>query len=919
MAPAVPEERKLVTVLFADLARSTELATGRDPEQLRSLLSAFFEEMAQQIQAFGGTVEKYAGDAIMAVFGVPQVHEDDAERAVRAAMAMQQSLAQLNPVFAQEYGVSLELRIGIATGEAVAAAGPSREFMVTGEVANLAARLQSVAAGVVVSEETHRQLEALLETEAISPLTLKGFAGPVRASRVTALRAVEGRARGGIGLSSPVVGREREMDALRRCADDLARGRGQIVVIVGDAGLGKSRLKIELRENPPAGVRWLEGRCYAYTQGTSYGPLIQVLRAVLGMSESEAPALARTRLRAGLRSLLEARGDQHRAVLGQLLGVDPEPGAAPVDPRALQTHLILALRAVVEALLSRGPVILAIEDLHWADTATLETLTLLTEITDLLPVMMLVTSRPEADKAAWDLRFHVQRNFPHRLTELTLQPLDGAASERLVANLLHISSLPGALRQKVLDLAEGNPLFVEELLRSLIEQGDLRREGERWTAAGDVDRLALPTTLRGVIGARIDRLAPPVKATLQRAAVVGRFFGHGALQALADDHDDLDRALAQLLRAELIREWARLPEREYIFKHALTQETAYAGILLAERRTMHRRLAEHLEANTAGTGGDQAAVLARHWLRAEEWEKALRFTLLAAERARKLYARPEAIANYWQALELLGRLSGSEERRRLHADALLSLVELPGWRRNDEERIAGFEHIESAWRAAAGVGDQALMTRLETIQGWLRQDEPAILRAVDRAEIAGDDSVRAFVGLYYGGYLGQVGRYEASLAHIGRSIELLERLGQVHQQGYEMASGGRCYSARAGRLSEALGYAARARRLAETLEDPRLKAWRGMEAEPFMYMGLWGDVVRVAEEALPRLLGDQGVGTDLLGLRVGRHGIRAVRPPRRRRHPARPGGSGVRGAGRIRRVDDGVAPDELGPAVPGHR
>src|SRR5262245_18570100 len=236
----MPEERKLVTVLFADLAGSTELATGRDPEQLRSLLAAFFEEMAQQIAAFGGTVEKYAGDAVMAVFGIPQVHEDDAERAVRAAMAMRQSLGQLNPVFEAEYGAALELRIGIATGEVVAASGPAREFMVTGPVANLAARLQSVASGVVVSEETERLLETLLDAEALPPLALKGFAGSVRAHRVRGLRAVEGRGRGSTGLSSPVVGRDRELSALLGCADDLVRGRGQIVFLVGEAGLGKS-------------------------------------------------------------------------------------------------------------------------------------------------------------------------------------------------------------------------------------------------------------------------------------------------------------------------------------------------------------------------------------------------------------------------------------------------------------------------------------------------------------------------------------------------------------------------------------------------------------------------------------------------------------------------------------------------------
>src|SRR5258705_1724373 len=270
------DERKPVTVLFADLVGPNELATRQTPEQLRAMLAAFFDEMREQIQAFGGSVEKYAGDAIIAVFGVPRVNEDDAERAVRAALAMRQSLEQLNPLFEGEYGVRLDLRVGVATGEAVAAAGTADQVIVTGQVANLAARLQSAAegAGVVVSEETYRILDPLLEAEPMWGLVLKGFPRPVTAYRVTGTRTSGGRPRGIPGLSSPVVGRDTEMRTLRGCIDDLRQGRGQVVSIVGEPGIGKSRLKIEIRETLPEGVRWLEGRCQSFTQSTSYAPLI---------------------------------------------------------------------------------------------------------------------------------------------------------------------------------------------------------------------------------------------------------------------------------------------------------------------------------------------------------------------------------------------------------------------------------------------------------------------------------------------------------------------------------------------------------------------------------------------------------------------------------------------------------------------
>jgi class 3 adenylate cyclase len=249
-SPRAPDERKLVTVLFADLVRSTELVVEHNPEDVRAMLHAFFEEMAREVRAFGGTVEKYAGDAIMAVFGVPRVYEDDAERAVRAAVAMQGSLAQLNPAFERDYGVRLELRVGIASGEAIAASGPSTEFLVTGEVATLAARLQSAAPGILLSTETHRLVAPLLDVERLDGLSLKGFEGPVTAYRLSELRASDSRPRGIPGLASPMVGRDAELHALHECVGALRRGRGQIVSIVGEAGIGKSRLKNELRDKP---------------------------------------------------------------------------------------------------------------------------------------------------------------------------------------------------------------------------------------------------------------------------------------------------------------------------------------------------------------------------------------------------------------------------------------------------------------------------------------------------------------------------------------------------------------------------------------------------------------------------------------------------------------------------------------------
>jgi class 3 adenylate cyclase/tetratricopeptide (TPR) repeat protein len=848
------DERKPVTVLFADLAGSTELATRHDPEHLRALLSAFFDEMREQIEAFGGTVEKYAGDAVMAVFGVPRVNEDDAERAVRAAVAMRDSLAQLNPMFEQEYGVRLALRVGVATGEAVAAAGAVDEFMVTGEVANLAARLQSVADGIVVSEETHRLLEPLLEVERLAPLTLKGFPTPVTAYGVKELRALESRPRGVPGLSSPVVGRDQEMSTLRKCIDDLGRGRGQIVAIIGEAGIGKSRLKIEIRDSLPEGMRWLESRCQSYTQSTSYATVVQILRGALGLRASDPQPIARTKFRAGLRALGGSRADEAQPALARLLGIDlglARSEAPPPDPRALQSQIVLATRIVLEGLISHGPVVLAIEDLHWADAASVELLGVMLELTDFLPLMVLVTCRPETDGEAWAFRFHVEKNYPHRLAEIRLGPLAPEDSGRLADSLLRLSHLPDVLRARMLERSEGNPFFLEEIIRGLIDEGILRRSGETWVATSDVERLGIPTTLRGVLAARIDRLAPLAKVVLQRASVIGRFFTQRELQALSEPGEDLDRALAQLLRAELIREWARSPERQYIFKHALTQDAAYAGLLTGSRRALHAKVAHHLE----GVGGDkateQAALLAHHWYQAEDWERALAYTLRAAARARALYARPEAIGHHWQALDLLSRLPDTASRRRTYVEVVTGLVSLPGFARSEAERQKGLAHLTEAARVAEDLGDLGLQVEAETWHGFASRDETALKRGVERARTGDDPRAEASALDRYIAFLGYSGRFDEALAHTARVIELHGALGNHFQQAMSMTTGGRCWGARAGRLDDAFAHAARAREIGAELQDSRLTAWRAMVAEPYYYKGLWTELVSAAEESLP--------------------------------------------------------------------
>ena len=623
------------------------------------------------------------------------------------------------------------------------------------------------------------------------------------------------------------------------------------MTITGEAGIGKSRVKIELRDNLGADVRWLEGRCQSYMQNTSYAPVVEVLRAALGLARSEAQAIARTRLRVALRALVGDGADQLIGALAHLLDIDlgmRAPASVEPDPQRLRSQLVLAARAVLEGLTQRGPVIVAIEDLHWVDAASMELLTVLAELTDFHPLMVLVTSRPETEGNAWSFRQHVERHYGHRLTELRLAGLAEGDSRSLAENLLRVSDLPEAIRQTILSRAEGNPFFLEEIIRALIEQGVLRRDGERWVIGEDQEQWPIPTTLRGVLSARIDRLPGPAKAVLQHAAVVGRFFEYRTVAAIGGAPSDLDRALADLLRAELIREWARRPERQYTFKHALTQEAAYASILGEERKALHAGVARHLEDVLGDVPPEHAAILAYHWERAEDWERALQYTLWAASRARALYARPEAIAHHWRAVDLLARLPATPERQAVFIDIVLTLLDLPGWARTEAQRQQGLQLLEEANRIATTLNDPDLLARAEAIMGALQRDEGRFKQAVDRAR---SPTVQAEVAGWYHNYLGTVGRYDDALVVARRAIALYGAVGARLNEALAVNYGGRCWAARAGRLTESLDQAARFRTMAAELDDAQLRAGRAMEAEPYLYAGRWSDAVRVAEESLP--------------------------------------------------------------------
>ena len=624
-ASAGSEERKVVSILFADVTGSTELGEQLDPERFRQVMQAYAEAMREEIQAEGGTVEKFIGDAVMAAFGVPVAHEDDPERALRASGRMLARLGRLNGELAASHGVTLQIRIGINTGEVLAVTAPTPgEAMATGDAVNTAARLQSLAepGTVLVSERTANAVRGFV-FEDRGPQTMKG-----RRERVRTFRLVEessGPIRGVPGLSAPMVGREAELDLLRTIYERVARDRRpHLVTVYGDAGVGKSRLTREFvawAEQTEPRASTLRGRCLPYGDGITYWPLAEILKGHAGILDTDPPDLAIEKVRKSGRELLteEVSPDPPRATaaLAYTVGlIDPDISFANASPREIRDELHAAWRSFFTALAIAEPIVIVVEDIHWADPVLLD---LLDELADQVagPALFVCPSRPDltATRPSWG---GGRRN----MSSIALDPLTAEAADRLVRALLTVDDLPADVRERILRRAEGNPFFLEEIIRRLIDGGVLTHDGERWRASSGVDEIEIPDTVQAVLAARIDLLEPSDKHVLQAASVVGRVFWTGPISELVDlDVPDVTEALRRLEDRELVlsRPGSTLSgQREYSFKHVLTRDVAYESIPRRDRVQAHTDVARWLERTSGERAAEFAELLAYHWLTAAE-------------------------------------------------------------------------------------------------------------------------------------------------------------------------------------------------------------------------------------------------------------------------------------------------------------
>ncbi len=597
-APA-RELRKTVTIVFSDLAGSTSMGESLDPESLRRVMLRYYTEMRFALERHGGTVEKFIGDAVMAVFGIPTLHEDDALRAVRAAHDMKRAMERLNEELSERWGVRLCARTGVNTGEVVAGDPTRGEGFVVGDAVNVAARLEQNADGddVLIGEETYHLVEGAVTVEEVDPLTLKGKAEPVPAYRLIDVSR-EGPTR---RMDSPLVGRERELSHLRRAFEQVENASAcRQFTVVGPAGVGKSRLTLEFLSALRGDATIVRGRCLSYGEGITYWPLAEVVKEAAGILDDDSPEKARSKI-ADLLPLADP-GPVVRPIAGAV-------GLADTTYQPDETFW--AVKRLFEALARARPLVVVFDDVHWAEETFLDLVEYLTDAITAAPVMLLCLGRPELRDVRPSL---LDIEEPRDL--IVLEPLGDDHSHELIENLLGRVELPEQLSGRIAAAAEGNPLFVEETLRMLVDQGQLRREDGAWEVEGDISEIGVPATIEALVGARLDRLGRGERVVMERASVIGQEFWLGAVSELSPkvERPDVPGRLDTLVEKELVQPGGQsfAGENAYRFGHILIRDVAYAGMLKEGRSLLHERFAGWLEDRVHERVGEYQEILGYH-------------------------------------------------------------------------------------------------------------------------------------------------------------------------------------------------------------------------------------------------------------------------------------------------------------------
>ena len=769
-------ERKQVTVLFADLKGSMELLADRDPEEARQILDPVLERLMAAVHRYEGTVNQVMGDGIMALFGAPVAHEDHAVRACYAALAMQEAMRRYAEEVRRTHGLAVQIRVGLNSGDVVVRAIGNdlhMDYSAIGQTTHLAARMEQLATpgSILLPAATLRLVEGLVRVNALGPVPVKGLTEPVEVFELVEASAIRRRLQAAAtrGLTR-FVGRETELVALQQALAQAEAGHGQVVALVGEAGVGKSRLVYELvHSHRTQGWLVLESASVSYGKATPYFPVIDLLKRYAHVEDRDEPRTVRAKVTGHVLTLDEALQDTMPALLA-LLDVLPEDSPfLTLDPPQRRQRTLDALKRVLLRESQVQPLLLVFEDLHWIDT---ETQALLDSLVERLPtarLLLLVNYRPEYQHG-WGSKTYY--------TQLRLDPLPPVSAEEFLQALLGDDPSLAPLQQLLIARTQGNPFFLEESVRTLVETGVLVGERGAYRLAQPVESLQMPATVQAILAARIDRLPPEEKRLLQTAAVIGTEVPWSLLQAIADAPEEaLHRGLGQLQAAEFLYETSLFPEHAYTFKHALTHEVAYNSLLQERRRALHTRIVEAIEGLSADRLTEQVERLAYHALRGEVWDKALAYCRQAGAKAATRSAYREAVAYFEQALTAIQHLPEHRETLEQAIDLRLDI-------RSALLRLGALgailDHLREAETLATALDDQrrlgwvsAYMTN--AVIGTSDQDRAVEYgqRALAIATASGDFALEMMATFTLGLYYNLLGNYRQAVHFHRKNVEAL--------------------------------------------------------------------------------------------------------------------------------------------------
>jgi class 3 adenylate cyclase/tetratricopeptide (TPR) repeat protein len=775
--PALEGERRTVTVLFADAMGFTPISEQLDHEAVYSLMQGSVARMMDAVHRYEGTVTHFLGDGVMALFGAPIAHEDSARRAVAAALDMQSSLDEYSAEVRQRHMIECRFRVGLNTGPVIVGKigdDLDMDYTAIGDTINIASRLEAAAepGSVYLSEATRRAAEDYFEFGSLGELTLKGKGQPVSAFKALREKSVRTRFEAATerGLT-PLIGRGRELAMLHDYFEQAKTCRGQVVFVSGEAGIGKSRLLLEFRRSIGDEVPWLEGRCISYGRNIPYLPISDLIKARYGVEEGDDEAHIIERVDEGTADWDEA-ACRTVPYLKYLLNVDPgDPAVREMDAIARRAGIFDALRASAAQNTRDAPAVLVVEDLHWVDESSQDALGAVVDVIATVPILMILTHRPGYSQPLGD-RAHFSR--------IALGHLPPEESTAMAGGVLKTGSLPSQLEELITAKSEGNPFYIEELTKSLLESGVLHKTNGSYVLERPVEQVNVPDTIQEVILSRIDRLEHEGKEAIQLASVIGREFTVRLLQRISDVQAELDHVLGELKSLELIYATAYLPEISYMFKHALTHDVAYSTLLLQRRKHLHHVVASAIAELYADRLAEYHETLAHHYYEAEEWEKALDYLMKSAQKAADAYANHDGLGYYDRALEAAQRLGNVplETFADIHSGKAHLFLTISEW--NDAVSSFG-ELVELARNARDRKIEGMALGGLSFVQMLAHDFESAEATAKQALAVADeldDEAVRAG-GLMTITFLeGVRGSIASSMKYGHQTAELSRRTGQ---------------------------------------------------------------------------------------------------------------------------------------------